>query len=156
MTFKCKFEKFVCFEGKYKTISMENAKEILDALGNYENIFWQKLYTYLLTYFYTIIPFYLSSLQVFLPIWNKRPWPIMALWNLWTSVQFIIGNGTVPFPHWTSLLKWMKKWNTLISLSMNTPKLYQANLETNWWQLPKTPTGLGLLQALLLIHFVSW
>jgi len=33
MTFKCKFEKFVCFEGKYKTISMENCKEILDALG---------------------------------------------------------------------------------------------------------------------------
>lgn len=33
MTFKCKFEKFVCFEGKYKTISMENCKEILDVLG---------------------------------------------------------------------------------------------------------------------------
>ena len=34
MTFKIKFEKFVCFDGKYKTIAMENCKEILDALGN--------------------------------------------------------------------------------------------------------------------------
>jgi len=33
MTFTCKFEKFVCFDGKYKTIAMENCKEILDALG---------------------------------------------------------------------------------------------------------------------------
>lgn len=33
MTFKTKFEKFVCFDGKYKTISMENCKELLDALG---------------------------------------------------------------------------------------------------------------------------
>ena len=48
MTFKCKFEKFVCFEGKYKTISMENCKEILDALGNYEMIFKKEIHnTYL-------------------------------------------------------------------------------------------------------------
>ena len=36
MTFKCKFEKFVCFDGKYKTISMENCEEVLDAIGSYE------------------------------------------------------------------------------------------------------------------------
>ena len=35
MTCTANYKKFVSFEGKWKTITIDNAKEIMDALGNF-------------------------------------------------------------------------------------------------------------------------